>query len=418
MKRLIWRINLLLFAVCIISVSALKVCAKENAQELKIREQVQASCETESLYAMFDGADYVYREYKKGTVVSLKCEQGIGSLYIQFYRGPERYTVCDEDTGKTITCGEHGFLNEFVDLAAGFGYAPQNVTIRFDGDGTQICEMRMFSEGEPPANVQRWEAPRLGEVDLMLFSTHADDEQLFFAGLLPDYGCERGYNVLVVYLTGHPDMGVIRQHELLNGLWAVGCKIYPVIGKYNDFYSMDKAVAYRQYAGAGVSREDIIGYIVEQLRKYHPMVAVGHDLLGEYGHGAHQMYAELLLEALKVENDPSAYPELAEQYGLWETPKAYLHSYPENQIVMDWDVPLESFQGMTAFEVSRDLGFPAHRSQVPDFQWYLNGHATAASIREHGPCDYGMCRSLVGPDVEKNDFFENISSHAQQEAEK
>ncbi|MBQ4178508.1 MAG: DUF4406 domain-containing protein, partial [Elusimicrobia bacterium] len=44
----------------------------------------------------------------------------------------------------------------------------------------------------------------LKQADMMLFSTHADDEHLWFAGLLPTY-VDRGYDIQVVYFTNHLD---------------------------------------------------------------------------------------------------------------------------------------------------------------------------------------------------------------------
>ena len=80
---------------------------------------------------------------------------------------------------------------------------------------------------------------------------------------------------------------------------------------------------------------------------------------------------------------------------------------------MDWDQPLESFDGMTAYEVTKELGFPCHVSQVSGFLWYMAGADTAAEVAQYSPCEYGLYRSTVGPDVKKNDFFENVPTHAQ-----
>ena len=98
-------------------------------------------------------------------------------------------------------------------------------------------------------------------------------------------------------------------------------------------------------------------------------------------------------------------------------PKAYLHLYQENPIVMDWDQPLESFGGMTAFRVTKELGFACHVSQYYDFAWYISGAYKATDISQFSPCEYGLYRSTVGPDVAKNDLFENVKSHVQTQAD-
>ena len=84
---------------------------------------------------------------------------------------------------------------------------------------------------------------------------------------------------------------------------------------------------------------------------------------------------------------------------------------------MDWDQPLESFDGMTAFLVSKDLGFAAHVSQQENFGWFIKGKETAAEINYCSPCRYGLYRSTVGLDVEKTDLFENLTTYAQKKAE-
>ena len=39
----------------------------------------------------------------------------------------------------------------------------------------------------------------------------------------------------------------------------------------------------------------------------------------------------------------------------------------------------------------------------------------ATQITTYSPCKFGLYRSLVGADVQKNDFLENITTYAQQE---
>ena len=264
-----------------------------------------------------------------------------------------------------------------------------------------------------PDHVQQWEIPAAGETDIALFSTHGDDEQLFFAGLLPDYAAQRDCQVQVIYMTDHRNMTNRRAHEMLDGLWAVGVKTYPVFGKFGDYNSRSKVEAYQRYRQKGVVKQDILSFVVEQLRRFRPKVAVGHDLNGEYGHGMHMIYAELLCKAVEISMDPAQYPKSAEVYGTWDVPKTYLHLYPEDSIVMDWDQPLEYFEGMTAFEVTRDLGFPKHASQQSYYSWYFDGKDRASDITQYSPCEFGLYRSTVGEDVLKNDFLENVTTYAQ-----
>lgn len=384
-----------------------------EAEEISGTDLVTAHWGGESMERLFDGRFMESIRFRTGGYVTLKHEKGIGSLYILFDQQDCFYTLINEDTGEKHTMDTAGFLHAYVNLEEIFGKAPECLTLVFDVEDTKVCEIHAFTTGEVPDWVQKWEQPAEGASDLVLFSTHGDDEQLFFAGMLPYYGQELGYNVQVVYMTGHWNMGMRRSHEMLNGLWAVGVRNYPVFGPFGDYNTTTKEEIYQKYRDKGVSEEDILAFVVENVRRFRPKVAVGHDLFGEYGHGMHMVYADLLCRASEISMDPTVFPESAEKYGTWDIPKTYLHLYWENPIRMNWDVPLESFGGMTAYEVTRFLGFPCHVSQQTYYSSYFAGMDTAADITQNSPCEFGLYRSTVGEDQEKNDLFENVTSHAE-----
>jgi LmbE family N-acetylglucosaminyl deacetylase len=245
----------------------------------------------------------------------------------------------------------------------------------------------------------------LERADLLALPTHADDEHLFFGGILPTYAGERGLAVQVAYMTNHWGERY-RPHELLNGLWTVGVTAYPLIGPFADLYVTKESLSAAEQT---YGREAVLEFQVELLRRFKPKVVVGHDLAGEYGHGAHMLNAATLVDALALSGDETAYPDSAERWGLWETPKAYLHLYAENGIVMDWNLPLERFDGKTAYEMAVE-GFARHRSQTEYF-----------SVRQDGSWQdcrkFGLVHSLVGPDAAMNDLFENIDLSPEPEPE-
>ena len=62
------------------------------------------------------------------------------------------------------------------------------------------------------------------------------------------------------------------------------------------------------------------------------------------------------------------------------------------------------------------IGFSHHRSQHG--AWFLpwlagedGNRSKASEIEKYSPCNYGLFRSLVGEDLEKNDFFENLLTY-------
>lgn len=417
MKRMICAGLCLLMLCSLLPVTAEAAETENMAQDVSNVKLVESASGCESVSRLFDGyrADFV--TLRDGARLTLSREEGIGSLYILFGWEYGSYTVTNEATGQSESWGGNGILHEFLDLEAAFGEAPERVTLAFDDGSASITEIYAFSSGQVPDHVQKWEPAAEGAADIVLFSTHGDDEQLFFAGLIPYYAAELGYQVQVVYMTDHRNVTLRRVGEMLDGLWAVGLRTYPVFGSFGDYLTTNREETYKKYASKDITQEDILAYVVENIRRFRPKVAIGHDLNGEYGHGMHMVYADALCEAAEIASDASQFPESAEKYGVWDVPKTYLHLYEENPIVMDWDQPLESFDGMTAYEVTKDLGFPCHGSQQDYYKWYFIGNETAADIIQYSPREFGLYRTTVGADVQKNDFFENVTTHAQDAAE-
>lgn len=378
------------------------------------------------LERLSDANSDTYRTVEAGGCVRISREDAISAIYIEFDRIPESYILTNGDTGESIICGENGFLHEFIDVAQAFGSLPGEVELSFEEE-TVIADIYAFSDGELPDWVQMWEPP-CEEADLLLLSSHSDDEQLFFAGILPYYAVERNLKVQVAYVIQHFEVNGSRNHqrphEQLDGLWTVGIRNYPVMSDFPDLYaeSKDRDTAFKQasavFHAQGITYDDFVAYITECLRRFKPLVVVSHDLDGEYGHGTHVLCSAALTEAIGYAADESRYPESAEKYGIWQVEKTYLHLYAENPIIMDFDVPLESLGGKTAFEVTQE-GFSCHKSQ--HWTWFykwIYGTAEkpvtrAADIKKYSPCKYGLYDSRVGADIVGGDFFENVISYEQ-----
>lgn len=347
-----------------------------------------------------------YVQFGYGETVNIKTETPVAGIYLKFYVKSAAWTVTVD--GEEIECGQNGFIHEFVDLASQDA-ASTELSISFPR-GAGVCEIALYTAGELPADVQTWEAPLDGGADLVMFSSHADDEQLFFAGILPD-AVAKGAAAQVVYFCSHSETPQ-RVHEQLNGLWTVGVKYYPVLGAFPDLFSESGEAGKQAFAAQGYTEEDFLEWQVENIRRFKPQVLVIHDEDGEYGHGTHIINSATARDAVELAADNSAYPFSLTAYGTWDTPKVYMHLYKDNEIILDFDKPLDYFGGKTAYEMSC-LGFGEHKSQ--HWTWFYNwmygdeGNPIekASEITEYSPCRWGLWRSTVGADT-KPDMFENI----------
>ncbi len=317
--------------------------------------------------------------FSQGETITILPQTSAEAIYITWDRYPQSgYSI--SQSGAQIEQNS-GFFQDYT-LISAEGGTP--VTIQMNSEG-KATEIRMISSAnEVPADVHVWQNPA-ERADILILTTHADDEHLFFGGVMPTYVDRGGITIQVAYMVNH-STEPYRQQELLNGLWEAGVRHYPIIPQFPDIFSDSL-----EHAKTIYSESEVTDYVVGLLEQFEPKVVVGHDLNGEYGHGAHMLYAECLLKAVETAQ--------------FQPQKVYLHLYAENEIVMDVDTPLEHFNARTAFEVAEDA-FAHHRSQQTYF-----------SVEKDGPYDlrkFGLAFSLTQPDT-GNDMMENITTYAQEE---
>ena len=319
-------------------------------------------------------------------------EQTMGGVYIKWNLHASAYYIDVEKDGRWETVmaqPEGGYAVEYVQL-------PQDTKrfrlYRAQDDQTEfrIAEMRIYSPGERPDAVQLWE-PVLDRCDIMIVTAHADDEYLYMGGTIPYYVAQ-GKAVQVLYVSPSSSY---RYLELLDGLWSCGVHNYPILGKFPDKHFFELNEIYSWW-----SQDALRQFLVSHFRMCKPSVIISHDLNGEYGHAAHIATARNTIWAFDNAADPAYDPDSAEQYGVWQVQKLYLHLYQHNQIVMDWSEPLPFFGGDNALEIARQA-YALHRSQ----------QVTNYHVLDYGPYDcrkFGLYRTTVGEDIQQNDFLENI----------
>ena len=254
-----------------------------------------------------------------------------------------------------------------------------------------ISELLVVEQEKRADSVQIWRETA-DKWDLMLVSTHQDDEHLFFGGMIP-HTVAQGKEIGLVYMV---NCGRERYSEALNGLWAAGMDNYPVFIGMRDGIIDSKSAAYKYWGG----EDPVVQALVEQIRRYKPEVVLTHDFEGEYDNNQHKVVAECTAKAVELAADPAYHPASAQEYGVWQAKKLYIHLYEENEINFDWDQSIEGFGSLTGYDISR-IAYSFHRSQQRWVRYSLG--------LSHDPYRFGLYYTAVGPDTRNGDLFQNIA---------
>ena len=319
----------------------------------------------------------------------------IAGLYVCFGNMPESWEIQTSDDGKdwfTAVPGDTRFLHAYVALPQPAQHVRLAVTSE-KKTALRINDLFVLSEGDLPDWVQVWQ-PTEEKADILFLSTHPDDELIFFGGAIPTYAVEQQRKVVVAYFTRS---NTTRSSELLNGLWHMGVRTYPVIGNFKDSYAKNLKAAYKSAGGKGKVNEWIVGLY----RQYKPEVVVTQDTNGEYGHKQHMMIADAAQNCIALAANEDEFTASTIAYGTWQVKKLYLHLYPENQITFDWTVPLKSMKGATGIELAEEA-YTLHKTQAS------SGMSVTETGTKYDNRVFGLAFTTVGEDVRKDDFLENI----------
>ena len=293
-----------------------------------------------------------------------------------------------DEAGQRISLEEHSvvYYNDWVALTP----ETRRVVITPAGKDVSLSTVRVYADDYPRHAVQTWqESPE--KLDLLLVSTHQDDELLFLGGTLADYAA-RGASVNVLYTAEGERM---RMREALDGLWTAGLRGYPIVLGLPDEMSMSEKQAASRWEKFEPQK-----LLVRAFRQYKPEVIVTQDFNGEYGHGQHKATVAMTAEGVRLAADPNYDPESVQMYGTWQVKKLYVHCYKENETVMDWSRPLDETGVITPLFLTKEA-YDKHRTQQAYF-------SIQKSDKEYDNSRFGLYFTAVGPDENKNDFLEHI----------
>ena len=336
-----------------------------------------------------------------GGSIMISSSSGFSRIYIEWGNIPGGWTL--KAGGKEYQCGLNGFQHEYVELQEDVTEAELCMN-----NASRIYLIKAFPKDglALPADIEVWE-PQPEKADVLVFATHPDDDVLFLGGAIATLAEQTDLKIVVVHLMGYFNKTPVREHERMNGLWALGVKQYPQAGRFDAAHE-----GYRLYSGEWKGFFAINEYVTEMIRRFKPQIVITQDLNGEYGHIRHQRLAHSVADAVKKSMDPAYCAKSAEEYGVWDVPKTYLHLYDKNKLVLDLRKPLECVGGKTALQAAKDA-YKKHVSQQSGW-FYVTDDPDDPRSSEINAAYFGLYRTTVGPDS-GNDMTEHIVSYAQQE---
>lgn len=386
--------------------SKLSDTASSNTADTPTYTDVRTHCKyavssnrSDFFYTRDASMDSIWQASKGEQSITIEPEDGVTDLtgfYFNWDAAPPTWDLFayDSDGKETLVCsgGKGGGLAEFAAVPASmseykkFTFVSTNPEMAF-----AIANFSVYAGGIPEF-APNWEAYDGSPVDLLVISTHPDDESVFLAAPAIT-SINAGKKVVTGYMTWGTSK---RRFEAEEACWMLGEKYPPTLRAAHDmmtnslesmekYWSLDKAV----------------GYIVELIRKYKPSVIVTHDVGGEYGHGAHMETSLATQLAFAQASDPTKFPDSAERYGVWKPGKLYLHMYGKDKITFDLNAPMVTYQGRTLLQVA-SAAFARHKSQA----------AKGWTVESTGVCSmefFGLFASNVGPDSKHDSVFENIT---------
>lgn len=344
-----------------------------------------------------DMLDYDYETYWEfrssddAITVDLPDDKTPDGLSLHWQQAPKDSTVIlyDADGAELQTIHESNPGN-MMQMYYELDEATRKIRITTTDKDNGMVELRVYEQGKVPQMVQKWE-PLPEKIDMMIIVAHKNDELLSIGGSM-SFAAVEGKTCAVVYMTANSRL---RYAEGLDGMWTAGNRYHPIFLTYKDAKKGD----YKETVDLW-GWDEALGDVVELIRKYKPDVVVTHDVDGEYGHNQHILTCALTQAAVEAALDAEQYSESADQYGVWDTPKLYIHLYPEGRLTLPWDEPEEQLGGYTINQLTY-AAFEKHWSQRKYYSMDGDGKTYDCTC-------FGLARSTVGEDIEKNSFFENL----------
>ena len=371
--------------IALVFAAALSALAELDALELTTADVVLNLAGVQNPKNLTDRKYTTNSETKsvKNPTLTVSSSTPIHGLYLCFSKKPEEYEIQVKRDGswETLRDGSE-YYHAFYSLDG-----VTDVRVYARGSRKQVMgfnEVYVFGEGRIPGWVQQWE-PTPEKSDILFAVAHPEEELLYLGGAIPYYAVEQERTVAVVCMSY---ANTTRRSELLNGLWSMGYRNYPVIGEFKTAKAKGVTSAYKTI-DAKSGQKVLVSWLSEVLSRTRPEVLVAPDADGEGKNGQRMMLADACRKAF----------DEAE----WQVKKLYLHLYGDSgdQVVFDWNRPLEKLGGRTGMGLAY-YAYLFHKTQDDQERSVYREGITYANNT------FGLAESLVGPDLLHQDLLENI----------
>ena len=328
---------------------------------------------------------YTESKAAKNPALTITSDTPIHGLYLCFQKKPESYEIQAKRGGSWETvCEGSEFVHAFHTLEG-----ETEIRVVALGDKKQTMgfnEVYVFGEGQIPSWVQQWqETP--DKSDILFVVAHPEEELLYLGGAIPYYAREKQRTVAVACMSY---ANTTRRSELLNGLWSMGYRNYPIIGDFKTAKAKGVKAAYKTI-DSRKGEEVLVSWLADAVARTRPEVLVGPDENGEGNNGQRMMLADACRKVFDAAADR------------WQIKKLYLHllGAEEEQVVFDWYKPMEKLGGRTGMGLAY-YAYLFHKTQDDQGRSVYQEGLTYANNR------FGLAESLVGEDLLHEDFLENI----------
>ena len=287
-----------------------------------------------------------YSESKeiRNPALTVESAAPVYGLYLCFQKKPESYEVqADLGSGWETVAEGNAYYHAYYPLEG-----VRKIRVIAGGAGKQSMgfnEIYVFGQGRTPDWVQRWE-PTPEKSDILFVVAHPEEELLYLGGCIPYYAVEKERTVAVALMS---QANTTRRSEFLNGLWSMGYRNYPVIGTRKTAKAKGLKEAYKAVSSRN-GEKIMTDWAAGLIAATRPEVLVTLDENGEGGNGQRMMVADACRKAFAADEG--------------QVKKLYLHLYgtAEDQIVFDWDAPLEKLGGRSGIALA-GYAYLYHKTQ-------------------------------------------------------